>query len=211
MQDVLPGRVRRARDVRRRARAALPRHAGRRVHDRARPALPPADAGREANRRRGAARGGRHSANEELIAPREAVQRIDPAALDQLLHPTIDPDADCRGRRHRARRLARRRVRPRRLRRRRRCRARVRRRRRDPRAAGDDRRRHPRADRRRGVLTARGGMTSHAAVVARGMGKPCVAGCAALHVDVETRTATIGGHVRPRRRRDHDRRRRPAT
>ena len=38
---------------------------------------------------------------------------------------------------------------------------------------------------RRGVLTARGGMTSHAAVVARGMGKPCVAGCAALHVDLD--------------------------
>ncbi len=38
-------------------------------------------------------------------------------------------------------------------------------------------------------------MTSHAAVVARGMGKPCVAGCAALHVDVENRTATIGSHV----------------
>ena len=32
-----------------------------------------------------------------------------------------------------------------------------------------------------GVLTAHGGMTSHAAVVARGMGKPCVAGCDALH------------------------------
>jgi pyruvate,orthophosphate dikinase len=44
-----------------------------------------------------------------------------------------------------------------------------------------------------GVLTARGGMTSHAAVVARGMGKPCVAGCAALQVDVAARTAQIGG------------------
>ena len=44
----------------------------------------------------------------------------------------------------------------------------------------------------RGVLTARGGMTSHAAVVARGMGKPCVAGCAALHVYPESRRATIG-------------------
>ena len=43
-----------------------------------------------------------------------------------------------------------------------------------------------------GVLTARGGMTSHAAVVARGMGKPCVAGCAALHVDADSRTASIG-------------------
>jgi pyruvate, orthophosphate dikinase len=35
----------------------------------------------------------------------------------------------------------------------------------------------------RGILTARGGATSHAAVVARGMGRPCVAGCAALHID----------------------------
>ena len=39
-----------------------------------------------------------------------------------------------------------------------------------------------------GVLTAHGGMTSHAAVVARGMGKPCVAGCEALAIDVNART-----------------------
>ena len=44
-----------------------------------------------------------------------------------------------------------------------------------------------------GVLTARGGMTSHAAVVARGMGKPCVAGCGDLQVDYEAGTMTIGG------------------
>ncbi|MEI9939172.1 MAG: pyruvate, phosphate dikinase [Pseudomonadota bacterium] len=43
----------------------------------------------------------------------------------------------------------------------------------------------------KGILTARGGATSHAAVVARGMGRPCVAGCAALHVDRITRTMTI--------------------
>ena len=43
-----------------------------------------------------------------------------------------------------------------------------------------------------GVLTARGGMTSHAAVVARGLGKPCVAGCAALEIDLDARTARIG-------------------
>ncbi len=43
-----------------------------------------------------------------------------------------------------------------------------------------------------GVLTAHGGMTSHAAVVARGMGKPCVAGCEALKVDLGSRTITIG-------------------
>ena len=45
----------------------------------------------------------------------------------------------------------------------------------------------------RGVLTAHGGMTSHAAVVARGMGKPCVAGCDALSID-------IGGAHAPDRR-----------
>ena len=44
----------------------------------------------------------------------------------------------------------------------------------------------------RGVLTAHGGMTSHAAVVARGMGKPCVAGCEALSIDTAARTLTIG-------------------
>jgi pyruvate,orthophosphate dikinase len=43
-----------------------------------------------------------------------------------------------------------------------------------------------------GVLTAKGGATSHAAVVARGMGKPCVAGCDALHVDRRNKTATLG-------------------
>ena len=46
----------------------------------------------------------------------------------------------------------------------------------------------------RGVLTARGGATSHAAVVARGMGKPCVTACAALVMDERARTATLGGH-----------------
>jgi pyruvate,orthophosphate dikinase len=46
----------------------------------------------------------------------------------------------------------------------------------------------------KGVLTAHGGMTSHAAVVARGMGKPCVAGCEALSIDLEARTARIGDH-----------------
>jgi pyruvate,orthophosphate dikinase len=44
----------------------------------------------------------------------------------------------------------------------------------------------------RGILTAKGGATSHAAVVARGMGKPCVAGCDALAIDKRTRTATLG-------------------
>ncbi len=46
-----------------------------------------------------------------------------------------------------------------------------------------------------GVLTAHGGMTSHAAVVARGMGKPCVAGAGALRIDADARRVTVGDHV----------------
>ena len=45
----------------------------------------------------------------------------------------------------------------------------------------------------RGILTARGGMTSHAAVVARGMGKPCVAGCETIKVDESTKKFSING------------------
>jgi pyruvate, orthophosphate dikinase len=47
----------------------------------------------------------------------------------------------------------------------------------------------------KGILTARGGMTSHAAVVARGMGKCCVSGAGAVHVDTKARTMTIGQTV----------------
>ncbi|MEN3203043.1 MAG: pyruvate, phosphate dikinase [Atribacterota bacterium] len=46
-----------------------------------------------------------------------------------------------------------------------------------------------------GVLTSRGGMTSHAAVVARGMGKPCVAGCEAITIDLDKREFTVGDVV----------------
>lgn len=46
-----------------------------------------------------------------------------------------------------------------------------------------------------GILTARGGVTSHAAVVARGWGKPCVCGCDALYVDEAHATCTINGHT----------------
>ncbi|MFO7543813.1 MAG: pyruvate, phosphate dikinase [Thiobacillus sp.] len=46
-----------------------------------------------------------------------------------------------------------------------------------------------------GILTSRGGKTSHAAVVARGMGKPCVAGAEGIHVDVHTRQAIVGDKV----------------
>jgi len=48
-----------------------------------------------------------------------------------------------------------------------------------------------------GILTSRGGKTSHAAVVARGMGKPCVSGCEALHIDINAREATVGNiHIK---------------
>jgi pyruvate, orthophosphate dikinase len=46
-----------------------------------------------------------------------------------------------------------------------------------------------------GILTARGGKTSHAAVVARGMGKPCVSGCDAIRIDVHERSAQVGGTI----------------
>ncbi|MEK4059879.1 MULTISPECIES: pyruvate, phosphate dikinase [Paenibacillus] len=46
-----------------------------------------------------------------------------------------------------------------------------------------------------GVLTAQGGMTSHAAVVARGMGKPCVCGCDQLSIDAEERIIYLGDHI----------------
>ena len=131
---------------------------------------------------------------EGLIDRREAVQRIDPVALDQLLHPTIDPravvtvvatglaaspgaasgcaifDADLASERAKEGELV----------------ILVR-----PETTADDIHGLINAC---GMLTARGGMTSHAAVVARGMGKPCVAGCAALQIDVDARTAVIGAH-----------------
>ena len=58
-----------------------------------------------------------------------------------------------------------------------------------------------------GILTAHGGMTSHAAVVARGMGKPCVAGCEGLSLDVDADDGADRRARAPRGRRDHDRRR----
>jgi pyruvate,orthophosphate dikinase len=45
----------------------------------------------------------------------------------------------------------------------------------------------------KGILTARGGMTSHAAVVARGMGKPCVSGCESISVDLKNKSFSAGG------------------
>lgn len=46
-----------------------------------------------------------------------------------------------------------------------------------------------------GILTSRGGMTCHAAIVARGMGKPCVVGCDALQIDLEKKQMVVGGQV----------------
>src|SRR5207248_3081988 len=50
-------------------------------------------------------------------------------------------------------------------------------------------------DAAQGILTATGGMTSHAAVVARGMGKPCVSGAGALHIDEKARRMKVEGHT----------------
>ena len=58
----------------------------------------------------------------------------------------------------------------------------------------------------KGILTARGGMTSHAAVVARGMGKCCISGAGAVRVDYHGRTMTIGEQVYQGRRLDFARR-----
>ena len=131
-------------------------------------------------------------ANEGLISRKDAVSRIDPASLDQLLHPTIDPAAkrDVIATGLPASPGA---------------------------AAGEivfssDEAAKLQADGRKvilvrietspedihgmhaaeGILTTRGGMTSHAAVVARGMGKPCVSGCGSIRVDYGRGTMSIG-------------------
>jgi pyruvate, orthophosphate dikinase len=131
---------------------------------------------------------------EGLIDRDDAVSRIDPAQLDQLLHPRLDPDArfevaaqglnaspgaacgkivldadgaEERGKAGEAVILVRWETTP------------------------DDIHGLIQAQ---GVLTAHGGMTSHAAVVARGMGKPCVAGCDGLDIDTGAKTVRIGGH-----------------
>ena len=132
--------------------------------------------------------------DEGVISREEAVARIDPAQLDQLLHPTVDPTGGGRGRRARAERVAGRGQR----------RGRVRRR--HGRGAGeagdsvilvrwettpDDFHGMLQAA---GILTAHGGLTSHAAVVARGMGTPCVTGCEALDVDAKREGRAVAGH-----------------
>jgi pyruvate, orthophosphate dikinase len=132
-------------------------------------------------------------ANEGLISRSDAVLRVDPLSLDQLLHPTIDPRAH---RRVIATGLPA-----------------------SPGAASgeivfsSDEAAQLKSDGKKvvlvrvetspedihgmhaaeGILTTRGGMTSHAAVVARGMGKPCVSGAGSLRVDYAAGTMSAGG------------------
>ena len=134
-------------------------------------------------------------ANEGLISKSDAVLRIEPLTLDQLLHPTIDPRAH---RRVIATGLPA-----------------------SPGAASGeivfspDEAAQLKSDGRKvvlvrvetspedihgmhaaeGILTTRGGMTSHAAVVARGMGKPCVSGAGSLRVDYAGGSMTAGGQT----------------
>ena len=131
--------------------------------------------------------------DEGLISKEEAVFRIEPESLDQLLHPTLDPDA--------ARDLLTRGLPA------------------SPGAASGtivfsaDEAESKAANGEavvlvrietspedihgmhaaQGILTSRGGMTSHAAVVARGMGRPCVSGAGDLRIDYETQTLTVMG------------------
>ena len=131
--------------------------------------------------------------DEGLISEEEAVFRIEPESLDQLLHPTLDPDA--------ARDLLTRGLPA------------------SPGAASGtivfsaDEAETKAANGEavvlvrietspedihgmhaaQGILTSRGGMTSHAAVVARGMGRPCVSGAGDLRIDYETQTLTVMG------------------
>jgi len=131
-------------------------------------------------------------ATEGLITQEEAVGRVEPGALDQLLHPTIDPKAE---RRVLTTGLPA-----------------------SPGAAAgeivfnsDDAEAAKKAGRKvilvrvetspedihgmhaaEGILTSRGGMTSHAAVVARGMGKPCVSGAGQIRIDYAKGTLSIG-------------------
>jgi pyruvate, orthophosphate dikinase len=132
-------------------------------------------------------------ANEGVITRDEAVTRVEPASLDQLLHPTIDPKAE---RQVIATGLPA-----------------------SPGAASgeivfssDEAELLKKQNRKvilvrietspedihgmhasQGILTTRGGMTSHAAVVARGMGKPCVSGAGAIRVDYAANTLQAGG------------------
>ncbi len=131
-------------------------------------------------------------ANEGLITQNEAILRVEPSALDQLLHPTLDPSAkrDVLTKGLPA----------------------------SPGAASGkivfdaDTAERAAADGQsvilvrtetspedihgmhaaKGILTARGGMTSHAAVVARGMGRPCVSGAGGISIDSKAKQLRVG-------------------
>ena len=134
-------------------------------------------------------------ADEGLISQIEAVKRVNPASLDQLLHPTLDPtanrrllgrglpaspgaasgvvvfsadEAEIRGAKGESVILVRIETSP-----------------------EDIHGMHA----ARGILTTRGGMTSHAAVVARGMGRPCVAGAGGVTVDYAAQALSAGGQT----------------
>ena len=134
-------------------------------------------------------------AQEELITHREAVQRIDPASLDQLLHPTIAPEAkrdviatglpaspgaatgeivfnsdEAEALKAQGREVILVRVET---------------------SPEDIHGMHA----AQGILTQRGGMTSHAAVVARGMGKPCVSGAGAMRIDYQKGELRVPGRT----------------
>ncbi|MCB1652101.1 MAG: pyruvate, phosphate dikinase [Alphaproteobacteria bacterium] len=131
--------------------------------------------------------------NEGLITQDEALLRIDPQSLDQLLHPTLDPKAQkdvltkglpaspgaacgkvvfssevAEDMAHAGEKVIL-------------CRQET--------SPEDIAGMHAAA----GILTSRGGMTSHAAVVARGMGKCCVAGAGELHIDVKAKRIRVAG------------------
>jgi pyruvate,orthophosphate dikinase len=132
---------------------------------------------------------------EGVITPDEAIMRVEPSSLDQLLHPTIDPSAprdviaaglpaspgaatgEIVFEANEAERLAEL-GRPVIL---------VR----EETSPEDIHGMHA----ARGVVTCRGGMTSHAAVVARGMGRPCVSGAGEIHIDEAARTLTVRGRT----------------
>jgi pyruvate,orthophosphate dikinase len=134
-------------------------------------------------------------ANEGLITKEEAILRVEPSSLDQLLHPTIDPSAEKTviGNGLPASPGA---------------------------ATGEIVFNSEDAEKAKnegiptilvrtetspedihgmhaaeGILTARGGMTSHAAVVARGMGKPCVSGAGGIRIDYEAGELRVPGHT----------------
>src|SRR3954466_3955854 len=134
-------------------------------------------------------------ANEGLISKSDAVLRVEPASLDQLLHPTIDPAAtrdviatglpaspgaasgeivfsseDAAKLQADGRKVILVRIE----------------------TSPEDIHGMHAAE---GILTTRGGMTSHAAVVARGMGKPCVSGCGSVRVDYGRGTMSIGSRT----------------